>query len=336
MESINYKTSIKKCLSDVVGNFTIDKNGMNLMNRLFQNLNSKLIHKSLDVASGAATVTLLHARSAVNDLFTGNLKFCAFAECDRILSLYSNGLIEYTPVTKWFAQKKKKKTKKAIVDAAKEFTVGVSDLKSLIFPQASLPTRTATIVCELLEELAVKLSYFIQSKVKNSIKKENVRDAIENLLPGQVSKHAIAEGARMVFLYVADRRGRFGRKRKRPSATDSSDFSSAVCDLMSLKFPQASLPAQSSEDVCEMLEEVALDISDFVQTKAQNCIKQDHIREAVVSLLPEQIAHHALAEGARMMMLYEAGCLETVGKKRKITAASTTRKKSVRLDLKTK
>lgn len=317
MESINYKPGIKKCLSDIPGNFTIYRNWIDLLNRLFLNLNSKLINKSLDVASGTSNVTAIHARNAVDDLFVGNLKFCAFAECNRVLSLYSNGLIEYKPAKKSFGKKKKKKGKKALIDAAKEFTCGVTDLTSLIFPQASLSIPTTPILCEMLEELAVKLSDFVEAKVKDRIKKEDVKDAIESLLPGQVSKHAITEGARMIFLYEAERRGRLGRKRKRTSATASPEFASGVSYIMSLAFPQASITAQSIEIMCEMLEEVALDISDFVQNKAEKCINQEHIRDAIVNLLPEQMSHHGIAEGSRMMLLYEEGRLEIVGKKKK-------------------
>lgn len=328
--NINYKPGIKNFLSDITGNFTISRCGIDLLNRLLINLNSNLVNKTLDNASGASSVTVMHASNSVDAFFPGNLKALAFAEGSRVLSLFSNGLIEYKPEKKKFKRKKKKKSKQASIDAAKEFTCGVSDLTSLIFPLAALPTRTSTLLCEMLEEFAVKLSDFIQDNGGDSIKKEDVRDAIGNLLPDQMSKHAIAEGTRMTFLHEARKRGRLDRKRKRTSDTASPEFTSGVTNLMSFMFPHVSLPAQPTAIICEMLEEVALNISDFIQTKAGNSINEEHIRDAIVNLLPEEMSHHAIAEGGRNILLYEAGGLETVGKRRRTTATGQARKRSTK------
>lgn len=320
MLNINYKPGIKKFLSDIAENFIIHRSGNDLLNRLLLNLNSKLINKSLDIAGDSSNVTATHARNAVEALFTGNLKDLAFAEGDKILTLYRNGLVEYKPEKKTFKRKKKKG--KDLIVAAKEFTKGVSDLTSSIFPQASFPSKTTTVLCEILEEMAVNISDFLQEKGKDCIKQDDVKEAVVNLLPDQISKHAIAEGTKMILSYETERREKFARKKKRTSDTASLEFNRGVSYLTSLMFPQASILTESTEMVCEILEEMAVKISEFVQTKAKDCIKEKDVRDTIINLLPEQMSHHAIAEGARRTVLYESEMLDQFGRTRKTTVSA--------------
>lgn len=325
-----------------------------------------------------------------------------------------------------------------------DFAQGVSNLTSLIFPQALLPAQSIETICKILEEITMEISDFVQRHARNYIKQKDVRDAIVNLLPDQLSYHAIAEGARMTFLFkegrqmkhdefekvrktiVSTQRPRRGRstvskekpkprirkspkqsrsrstartkrrkarttrsarksksravkrtqkqkrkitegleetyksrsststqshkrrkaraskqrsklriresstksksrkfkartpkpkakttvrtqisKERKISAVSQFDFAQGVSELTSLIFPEASLQAQTSENICDMLTEIALKISHFVQRKEEKCIKLKNVRSAIVSLFPDRMSGPAIAEGARMTMLYE-------------------------------
>lgn len=232
MEREDYKPEIKKLFSKMSTDCKITTNGMDLINELLQDLSSKLVDEILDIANGASNLLVTDARKAVNALFKNKLKRLALAEGNRVVSLYANGLIQFEYKRKGakhkiFKPKKerrkdldtaafeyeatdikaqivkpKKKIEKAIDSAAFEFSRGIRNLTRLIFSGASIPPAAVMLLCEIIEEVAVKISDFAQRNGRNCIKQVDVRDAAVNFLPVRMSKHAIAEGAKMTFLYA--------------------------------------------------------------------------------------------------------------------------------------
>ena len=196
---VNYKQSIKKIVSETM-DMSLTKNGTDIINKLIDSLNLKLVNFCLELDRTKDEMNVVKVRNVVNELYPGNLKGLALAEGNRILTLYNNGLIAYKPDYPDLA-KRKKKTKKAIAVEALEFTGGISVLTSMIFPEVSLQDQANGILCDLLEEIAMKISDLAQEKKNDNITLEDVRDALGHLFPPEILKHALAEGARTTMLY---------------------------------------------------------------------------------------------------------------------------------------
>ena len=195
----NFKQNIKKILSETI-RMTLTKDGMIIINKIIDFLNSKMVHNCLELESTKDEMNAVTVRNVVDNFFPANLKRLALAEGNRILMLYNNGLISYKPHYPDVV-KRKKKTKKAIEVEAMEFNAGISVLKSLIFPEASFQDQAKTILCELLEEVAIKISDFVPLKKSDNIILEDIRAALGQVLPPELSKHALAEGARIAMLF---------------------------------------------------------------------------------------------------------------------------------------
>lgn len=234
---------------------------------------------------------------------------------------------------------------------SEDYKPAIKKLLTNMNTNCKIATNGTELINELLQDLSFKLVDEILDIANGAsdLMVADARKAVNALFKKKLKRLALAEGNRVVSLYVngliefeykaKEAKARTVR-RKKESREDldtaefeyeakytkartvkrkkeikkaihpaAFEFSRGICDLMRLIFPEASLPSEAVLLLCEKVEEMAVAISAFAQRNGRNCIKQADVRDAAVNLLPVGMSKHATAEGAKMTFLYATGML---------------------------
>lgn len=210
---INFNTGIRKIEHAVHPSMSLTRNALKLLADIIKHLNETFVGRCLAKFKPNRknnVMKLSVASKAVHEVCSGNIKSLAVAEGNKCLLKYNCALLQYNPrdkITLNIKAKENQKIKARKQERGTEYSRGVSNLSKLVFPEATLHTKGKEAICKILAKLSNKICGTVKNSCQNqeTMTAQDVRTAMESILPEEMRKHALAEGAKMIFFYESGR-----------------------------------------------------------------------------------------------------------------------------------